>query len=59
MQYKIIGEPMSIKGAKNVLLGGEAWFQTKLTGPGKVVLQTMTIRGLAGALSGYMPKGNA
>jgi len=29
------------------------------TGPGKVVLQTMTIRGLAGALSGHMPKGNA
>ena len=52
-------EMQSIKGAKNVLLGGEAWFQTKLTGPGKVVLQTMTIKGLAGALSGYMPKGNA
>ena len=52
-------EMQSIKGVKNVLFGGENWFQTKLTGPGKIVLQTMTIAGLAGAISGFIPKGNA
>ena len=52
-------EMQSLKGVKNVLFGGEDWFQTKLTGSGKVVLQTMTIAGLAGAISPYMMKGNA
>ena len=58
MDETVQTEMQGIKGAKNVLLGGEAWFQTKVTGPGKIVLQTMTIKGLAGALAGYT-KGNA
>ena len=45
-----------IKGMKNLLLGGEDWFQLKLTGPGKIVLQTQTISGLAGALAPFIPK---
>ena len=32
----------TVKGFKNVLFGGEGFFLTKLTGPGKVWLQTMT-----------------
>ena len=59
MDETVTMEMQSLKGVKNVLFGGENWFQTKLTGPGKIVLQTMTIAGLAGAISGYMPKGNA
>jgi len=59
MDESVQMEMQRIKGAKNVLLGGESWFQTKLTGPGKIVLQTMTIRGLASAIAGAAPKGNA
>jgi len=32
-----------VKGVKNVLFGGEGLFDTVVTGPGKVYLQTMTI----------------
>jgi len=33
----------TVKGAKNMLLGGEGFFNTKLVGPGKVYLQSMPI----------------
>lgn len=36
-----------VKGVKNVLFGGEGLFDTVITGPGKVYLQTMTIAKLA------------
>lgn len=36
-----------VQGAKNVLLGGEGLFDTVITGPGKVMLQTMSIAKLA------------
>jgi len=49
----------TIKGMKNMLFGGEDWFQMKVTGPGKVVLQTQTISGLAGAIAPFIPKGNS
>ncbi len=48
----------SVKGMKNKLLGGEGFFHTVITGPGKVVLQTMPMSGLAGALTPYLPTGN-
>lgn len=32
---------VTVKGVKNVLLGGEGLFNTVITGPGRVVLQTM------------------
>ena len=31
----------SVKGLKNKLLGGEGFFNTRVTGPGRVILQTM------------------
>ena len=37
-----------IKGAKNVFFGGEGFFNTSITGPGKVYLQTMPISKLVG-----------
>jgi len=58
MDETVTMDMQSVKGVKNVLFGGEDWFQMKLTGPGKVVLQTMTIGGLAGALAPFIPKGN-
>ena len=44
-----------VKGAKNLLLGGEGLFDTVITGPGKVYLQTMSAAKLASALSNYIP----
>ena len=42
------------KGVKNVLFGGEGLFNTVITGPGKVTLQTMPVSGFAGALAPFM-----
>lgn len=44
----------SIAGVKNALFGGEGFFNTVVTGPGKVVLQTMPISGFAGALGPFL-----
>lgn len=44
-----------VKGLKNKLLGGEGFFNTVLTGPGKIWLQTMPISNVAGAISPYIP----
>ena len=45
----------TVKGLTNVLLGGEGLFNTVVTGPGKVWLQTMPINSLAMSLYAYMP----
>lgn len=45
----------SIKGAKNKLLGGEGFFNTVVTGPGHVVLQTMPLSNLAAAVASKIP----
>jgi uncharacterized protein (TIGR00266 family) len=45
-----------VKGAKNMLFGGEGLFFTKLTGPGKVWIQTMPVSKLADALIPYLPE---
>ena len=44
-----------VPGLKNKLLGGEGLFNTHLTGPGKVWLQTMPIANVAMALKGFFP----
>ena len=44
-----------VKGAKNMLFGGEGIFFATLTGPGKVWLQSMPLSRLAEALIPYMP----
>ena len=43
-----------VKGMKNKLLGGEGLFNTILTGPGRIWLQTMPIPGVANAISPYI-----
>lgn len=47
-----------VPGMKNVLFGGEGLFQTVLTGPGRVWLQTMPIYNVAAAVAPYLPTGN-
>ena len=44
-----------VKGIGNALFGGEGLFNTKLTGPGKIWLQTMPISQFAGSLIPYLP----
>jgi len=43
-----------VKGIKNILFGADSLFLAKLTGPGKVFLQTLPLANLAGALRPYM-----
>lgn len=45
----------TVKGLKNIFLGGEGLFLTKLTGPGKVILQTQNFNEFAGRIIGLMP----
>ncbi len=41
---------VTVKGAKNLFFGGEGLFNTRVTGPGKVVVQTMPISRIIGTL---------
>lgn len=48
----------SVPGIKNALFGGEGLFNTVITGPGHIWLQTMPISNVAGAIRPYIPTGN-
>ena len=48
-------EIQTVKGFTNVVLGGEGLFNTVVTGPGKVWLQTMPVSALAMSLYAFMP----
>jgi len=45
----------SVKGIKNMFLGGEGFFNTVVTGPGKVALQSMPASAVAGEIAKYIP----
>ena len=47
----------TVPGVKNALFGGEGLFNTVVTGPGKIILQTMPISGVAASLGGFFNKG--
>lgn len=44
-----------VPGVKNILFGGEGLFNTVITGPGKVYLQTMPISNFVSVISRFMP----
>ena len=46
-----------VKGAKNMFFGGEGFINTKITGPGKVYLQSMPILHTAQSLAPYLRTG--
>lgn len=57
-----VGVQMNIQqvpGLKNKLLGGEGLFNTILTGPGKIWLQTMPISSVAASIIPFIPSGNS
>ena len=51
-------EIQQVPGLKNKLLGGEGLFNTILTGPGRIWLQTMPISNVAMSIRPYLPTGN-
>ena len=53
-QYEIT----TVKGAKNIIFGGEGLFLTKLVGPGKIILQTQNFFDFAHRVVSLMPRSN-
>lgn len=46
----------TVKGLGNIFFGGEGLFLTKLTGPGKVILQTQNFNDFAGRIISMVPQ---
>ncbi len=44
-----------VPGVKNMFFGGEGVFNTVITGPGKIYLQTMPISAVAGVIRPFIP----
>ena len=47
----------TVPGLKNMMFGGEGIFNTIITGPGRVWLQTMPLSGVAAEILKFMPAG--
>ena len=45
----------TVKGLKNIFLGGEGLFLPRLVGPGKVILQTQNFNDFAGRIASRIP----
>ena len=48
----------TVPGVKNALFGGEGLFNTVITGPGRVILQSMPLNTVAAVLRPFFPTGN-
>ena len=48
-------DTQTVKGVKNMFLGGEGFFNTVINGPGRITLQTMPISKTAMTLYAHMP----
>ena len=55
MESTVSVDIQTVKGIGNALFGGEGFFNTVLTGPGKIWLQTMPRNVMADALKPFMP----
>lgn len=55
MDATVTMEIQQIKGFKNVVMGGEGLFNTVVTGPGRVLLQTMPVTNFAGIIAQLIP----
>lgn len=45
----------TVPGVKNMLFGGEGIFNTVVTGPGRIILQTMPVSNVASTLRPFLP----
>lgn len=52
-------EIRTVPGVKNMVFGGEGVFNTVVTGPGRIYLQTMPISAVAGVIRPFIPTGNS
>ena len=52
---KVSYEIETVKGLGNIFLGGEGLFLTKLTGPGKIILQTQNFNDFVGKIIPRLP----
>ena len=50
---------ITVKGIKNALFGGEGIFHTRITGPGKVYIQSMPVINTAQRLIPYLPSSSS
>ncbi len=48
-------EIQTVPGVKNMFFGGEGIFNTVVTGPGKIILQTMPVSNVAATLRPFFP----
>ena len=58
MDATVSMDVQQIKGAKNILFGGESLFNTVVTGPGGVTVQSMPLSNLIGEIASKLPAGN-
>ena len=49
-------EVRTVKGMKNILFGGEGLFHTVITGPGHVVVQTMSVTQFVAMIAASVPR---
>lgn len=47
----------TVSGVKNIVFGGEGLFNTVVTGPGRIMLQTMPISAVANCIRPFIPTG--
>lgn len=57
MDASVSMDVQQVKGVKNVLFGGESLFNTVVTGPGNVTLQTMPMSNLVAEIASKIPSG--
>ena len=50
---------ITVKGLNNKFFGGEGFFNTKITGPGRVWVQSMSPQEMAMALARFLPSSNS
>ena len=55
MEETVSMDIQQIKGVKNVLFGGESLFNTVVTGPGVVTVQSMPLSNLIGLVAARIP----
>ena len=58
MEESVTMDIQQIKGVKNVLFGGESLFNTVVTGPGRITVQSMPLSNLVGLIAARIPSGS-
>lgn len=47
----------TVSGVKNIVFGGEGLFNTVVSGPGRIIIQTMPVSAIASVIRPYIPTG--